>query len=121
MTTRRTKLLGDHPLLQMRLETGETTNSPLSIEIFEDLMKTTGSDQGTIPGTPRATKFSLAANYDPELVPQLAGYPVDEVYGKFPTDGVSGGRPRYLAAPLSASALSRTRPCLLSKTDPPLM
>ena len=68
-------------------------------------MKTTGSDQGTIPGTPRATKFSLAANYDPELVPQLAGYPVDEVYGKFPTDGVSGGRPRYLATPLSETDL----------------
>ena len=68
-------------------------------------METTGSDPGTIPSTPRATKFSLAANYDPELVPQLAGYPVDEVYGKFPTDGVSGGRPRYLAAPLSETDL----------------
>jgi collagenase-like PrtC family protease len=77
----------------------------LSIEIFEDLMKTTGSDQGTVPVTPHATKFSLAANYDPELVPQLAGYPVDEVYGKFPTDGVSSGRPRYLATPLSETDL----------------
>jgi hypothetical protein len=46
-----------------------------------------------IPATPRPTKFSLAANYDPELIPALAAYPVDEVYGKFPTDGVSGGRP----------------------------
>src|SRR5664280_3914054 len=68
-------------------------------------MKTTGSDQATVRVTPRATKFSLAANYDPELVPQLAGYPVDEVYGKFPTDGVSGGRPRYLATPLSEADL----------------
>ena len=50
-------------------------------------------------------KFSLAANYDPELVPALAAYPVDEVYGKFPADGVSGGRPRYLATPLSAAEL----------------
>jgi hypothetical protein len=32
-----------------------------------------------VGGTPRATKFSLAANYDPELVPALASYPVDEV------------------------------------------
>jgi len=48
---------------------------------------------GPVRDTPRAPRFSLAANYDPELVPQLAGYPVDEVYGKFPTDGVSGGRP----------------------------
>lgn len=50
-------------------------------------------------------RFSLAANYDPHLVPELAAYPVDEVYGKFPTDGVSGGRPRYLATPLSEADL----------------
>ena len=43
------------------------------------------------------TKFSLAANYDSELIAALAPYPVDEVYGKFPDDGISGGRPRYLA------------------------
>ncbi|MFO8026998.1 MAG: U32 family peptidase, partial [Opitutales bacterium] len=43
--------------------------------------------------------------YDPELVPQLAPYPVDEVYGKFPADGISGGRPRYLATPLSEADL----------------
>jgi collagenase-like PrtC family protease len=49
--------------------------------------------------------FSLAANYDPELVPALAAYSVDEVYGKFPADGVSGGRPRYLATPLSEESL----------------
>ena len=36
-----------------------------------------------------------------------ADYPVDEVYGKFPTDGVSGGRPRYLATPLSEADLRR--------------
>lgn len=54
---------------------------------------------------PRATKFSLAANYDPELVSALAAYPVDEVYGKLPHDGVSSGRPRYLATPLSEEEL----------------
>ncbi len=52
-------------------------------------------------------RFSLAANYDPELVPALAAYPVDEVYGKLPADGVSGGRPRYLATPLSPARLGR--------------
>jgi hypothetical protein len=31
--------------------------------------------------------------------------PVDAVYGKFSTDGVSGGRPRYLATPLSEADL----------------
>jgi hypothetical protein len=45
----------------------------MSIERFEDFMKTTGSDPATVRVTPRTTKFSLAANYDPELVPQLAG------------------------------------------------
>jgi len=54
---------------------------------------------------PCATKFSLAANYDPELVPALKEYPVDEVYGKLPGDGISGGRPRYLATPLSEAGL----------------
>ena len=68
-------------------------------------MKTNGSAPADVPATPRATKFSLAANYDPKLVPALAPYPVDEVYGKFPTDGVSGGRPRYLATPLSEADL----------------
>jgi hypothetical protein len=46
---------------------------------------------------PFATRFSLATNSDAELVPALKGYPVDEVYGKLPGDGISGDRPRYLA------------------------
>ena len=58
-----------------------------------------------VRAVPRPTRFSLAANYDPELVPALAAYPVDEVYGKFPDDGVSGGRPRYLATPLTEADL----------------
>jgi hypothetical protein len=72
-------------------------------------MKTAGSDPADVRATPRPAKFSLAANYDPALVPALAPYPVDEVYGKFPTDGVSGGRPRYLATPLSEADLRRCR------------
>ena len=50
-------------------------------------------------------KISLAANYDPQLVPETARYPVDEVYGKFPADGISGGRPRYMATPVSKGAM----------------
>jgi hypothetical protein len=42
-------------------------------------MKTTGSDPAGVRATPRPARFSLAANYDPELVPALAPYPVDEV------------------------------------------
>ena len=56
---------------------------------------------------PQSIRFSLAANYDQELIPKLAAYPVDEVYGKFPADGISGGRPRYLATPLSDDDLRR--------------
>jgi collagenase-like PrtC family protease len=60
---------------------------------------------GAVQAAPRPAKFSLAANYDPELVPLLAPYPVDEVYGKLPADGISGGRPRYQATPLSEDDL----------------
>ncbi len=58
-----------------------------------------------IKSTIRPTKFSLAANYDPELIPLIAAYPIDEVYGKLPADGINGGRPRYLATPLSEGDL----------------
>jgi hypothetical protein len=61
-----------------------------------------------VRATPRPTKFSLAANYDPELIPAFDAYPVDEVYGKFPGDGVSGGRPRYMATPLPAGSIGGT-------------
>lgn len=71
-----------------------------------DPLSAIGSAPSKARGSPRERKFSLAANYDPDLVPQLARYPVDEVYGKFPTDGISGGRPRYLATPLSKADLS---------------
>jgi collagenase-like PrtC family protease len=70
-----------------------------------DPMKTSGPAPTGVRATSRQTVFSLAANYDPDLVPRLAGYPVDEVYGKFPTDGISGGRPSYLATPLSKEDL----------------
>ena len=72
-------------------------------------MKTTGSNSAGGRTTPGPARFSLAANYDPELVPALAAYPVDEVYGKFPTDGVSSGRPRYLATPLSETDLRNSK------------
>jgi collagenase-like PrtC family protease len=73
--------------------------------VLFQVMKTTGSDPADGHATPRTTNFSLAANYDPDLVPALAAYPVDEVYGKLPDDGVSSGRPRYLATPLSKADL----------------
>ena len=70
-------------------------------------MKTTGADPTEVRAPARLTKFSLAANYDLDLVPALAAYPVDEVYGRFPTDGISSGRPHYLSTPVSEGDLRR--------------
>lgn len=52
-------------------------------------------------------KFSVPANYDISLVPRLAQYPVEEVYGKLPSDFIGGGRPSYMAGRLSMSKLAR--------------
>jgi collagenase-like PrtC family protease len=49
--------------------------------------------------------LTLAANYDPELVPALVDYPVREVYGKFPSDFIGGGRPSYMGTPLTEKEL----------------
>ncbi len=50
-------------------------------------------------------RLTVPANYDPDVVPALARYPVEEVYGKFPVDIVGGGRPSYMGTPLSRSEL----------------
>ena len=52
-------------------------------------------------------KLTIPANYDCELVPELARYPVEEVYGKLPGDLVGGGRPSYMGTPLDMAALGR--------------
>lgn len=52
-------------------------------------------------------KLSVAANYDLELVPRLAAYPVEEVYGKLPADFAGGGRPSYMGTPITEAGLAR--------------
>ena len=47
----------------------------------------------------------MPANYDVDLIPELAPYPVTEIYGKFPSDLVGGGRPSYMGTPLSRHEL----------------
>jgi collagenase-like PrtC family protease len=54
-----------------------------------------------------AMKLTVPANYDLEVVPALARYPVTEVYGKLPGDLVGGGRPSYMGTPLGSHALAR--------------
>src|SRR5512145_3009615 len=51
-------------------------------------------------------KLSVAANYDPDLVAKLTGFPVAEVYGKFAADAVGGGRPSYMGTPLTKRDLA---------------
>ncbi len=51
-------------------------------------------------------KLSVAANYELDLVTQLAEFPVAEVYGKFPADAVGGGRPSYMGTPLTRNDLA---------------
>ncbi len=51
-------------------------------------------------------RLSVAANYDIELAAELAGFPVAEVYGKFPADRVGGGRPSYMGTPLTKRDLA---------------
>jgi collagenase-like PrtC family protease len=51
-------------------------------------------------------KLSVAANYEFDLVSQVAEFPVTEVYGKFPADAVGGGRPSYMGTPLTKDDLA---------------
>jgi len=47
-------------------------------------------------------KFSVATNFQPDLLDALAGYPVAELFGKLPSDSVGGGRASFMLAPLSS-------------------
>jgi collagenase-like PrtC family protease len=60
-------------------------------------------------------KLSVAANFDVSIIDELAKYPVDEVFGKFPADFASGGRPSYMGTPLSWGELRQYIQRLKSK------
>ncbi|MBJ6800971.1 U32 family peptidase [Geomonas propionica] len=46
-------------------------------------------------------KFSVATNFEADLLPALEGYPVAELFGKLPSDSIGGGRASFMLAPLS--------------------
>lgn len=52
-------------------------------------------------------RLSVAANYDLDAVSELAGCPVEEVYGKLPGDAIGGGRPAYMSRPLDWDRLAQ--------------
>jgi collagenase-like PrtC family protease len=47
-------------------------------------------------------KFSVATNFQPDLVDALQGFPVAELFGKLPSDSVGGGRASFMLSPLTA-------------------
>ncbi|MBK7859840.1 MAG: U32 family peptidase [Archangiaceae bacterium] len=48
-----------------------------------------------LPVHERPVRFSVACNFDPELVGRVASFPVYEVFGKLTTDYFGGGRPSF--------------------------
>ena len=52
-------------------------------------------------------RLSAATNFDDELLQELQGYPVVEVFGKLPRDFVGGGRASYMLAPVSRGRVKR--------------
>src|ERR1017187_4144701 len=55
----------------------------------------TNKNVNTIPIHERPVRFSVACNFDPELINRISDYPVYEVYGKLPADFFGGGRPSF--------------------------
>ena len=68
-------------------------------------MKTTGASRSRGCAAPSQVQFSLAANFDAALVPALAAYPVDEVYGKFLAEAGAAAGPSQGEPPLSDAGL----------------
>lgn len=50
-------------------------------------------------------KFSVATNFDNELIEQISQYPVEELYGKLSKDFIGGGRSSYMLAPIEKKQL----------------
>lgn len=52
-------------------------------------------------------QYSVPTNWQPDLVPALAGLPVAEIYGQLPRDFVGGGRASFLIGPVSRKQMRR--------------
>lgn len=52
-------------------------------------------------------KFSVATNFQPDLLDALDGYPVSELFGKLTSDSVGGGRASFMLPPLSEREFRR--------------
>jgi len=76
-------------------------------------MKTTGTNPAAVRDAPRPVRFSWRQITIRNWF-RRSPVPVDEVYGRFPTDGISSGRPRYLATPLRKRICGITSACSIS-------
>lgn len=45
-------------------------------------------------------KFSVATNFQPDLIDSIKAYPVTELFGKLPSDSMGGGRASAMLSPL---------------------
>ncbi len=61
-----------------------------------------------LPLAERPVRFSVACNFDPELIEQVKAYPVYEVFGKLTTDYFGGGRPSFYLPSVDRKQLTRT-------------
>lgn len=52
-------------------------------------------------------KFSVATNFQPDLLQALQGFPVSELFGKLPADSVGGGRASFMLQPLGRREFGR--------------
>ena len=52
-------------------------------------------------GAKAGIKFSVASNFDDALIDALEDYPVTDIFGKFTSDRIGGGRASFMFPPLS--------------------
>ncbi len=70
-------------------------------------MRFPSSTINALPLAERPIRFSVACNFDPALVDEVAKYPTYEVFGKLPRDFFGGGRPSFYLPDVSRKRLAR--------------
>ena len=71
------------------------------------MLNSTIKNINDIPVKERPSRFSLACNFDPELIKEVSAYPVYEVYGKLTSDFFGGGRPSFYLPQIDKKGLEK--------------
>ncbi|MHB8417461.1 MAG: U32 family peptidase [Myxococcales bacterium] len=69
-------------------------------------MKFASSKMAGLPVRERPVRFSVACNFDPDLLDEIAAEPVYEVFGKLTSDYFGGGRPSFYLPSVGRKRLS---------------